>query len=143
MNRRQFVAAGTLAAVAPLAGVETGGERQRWEPDGVGSLARIGVLTPDNDPVPESEMWAMAPPGVSVHGSPVVWNGGQRSFAEPPYVDEATDRLVGLAPRAILYAFTSSSYVLGAGADNSLRERLEKRSGGIPVIHTCAQLRRR
>jgi maleate isomerase len=37
----------------------------------------------------------------------------------------------------ILYAFTSSSYVFGAEADDSLRARLEKRAGGIPVVLTC------
>jgi maleate isomerase len=37
----------------------------------------------------------------------------------------------------ILYAFTSSSYVLGAQGDDELRARLEKRAGGIPVIFSC------
>jgi maleate isomerase len=115
----------------------------RWQSDGAGSLARIGVLTPDFDPVPESEMWAMAPPGVSVHASRVPWSSlrelGQRnarSFAEPPHVDSAAELLAGLPPHVIVYAFTSSSYVLGAEADDSLRARLEKRARGIPVVLT-------
>lgn len=140
MKRRQFITLAGLTAVGTAASPSpslTAKERSQWQPDGAGLLARIGVLTPNIDFVPESEMWAMAPPCVSIHGSPVVWNGGPRAFAEPPSVDDATERLVGLAPRAILYAFTASSYVLGAAADNSLRERLEKRSGGIPVILTC------
>ena len=140
MKRRQFITLTGLTAVGAAAFPSPSlpaTDGSHWQPDGAGLLARIGVLTPNIDPVPESEMWAMAPPGVSIHGSPVVWNDGPRAFAEPPYVDDATERLVRLAPRAILYAFTSSSYVLGAGADNSLRERLEKRSGGIPVILTC------
>lgn len=140
MKRRQFMTLAGLGAVGTAAFQSSSlaaKEGTHWQPDGAGLLARIGVLTPNIDPVPESEMWAMAPPGVSIHGSPVVWNDGPRSFAEPPYVDDATERLVGLAPRAILYAFTASSYVLGAGGDNFLRERLEKRSGGIPVIPTC------
>jgi maleate isomerase len=37
----------------------------------------------------------------------------------------------------ILYAFTSSSYTLGAKGDDGLRATLEKRAGGIPVILTC------
>lgn len=139
MKRRQLITLAGLTAVGTAAFPSsfTSQAEIHWKPDGAGLLARIGVLTPTLDPVPESEMCAMAPPGVSIHGSPVVWNGGPRAFAEPPYVDDATERLVPLAPRAILYAFTSSSYVLGAEADNSLRERLEKRSGGIPVILTC------
>jgi maleate isomerase len=43
----------------------------QWQSDGAGSIGRIGVLTPDFDPVPESEMWAMAPPGISIHASRV------------------------------------------------------------------------
>src|SRR6266567_6618839 len=106
----------------------------RWQPDGAGSLARIGVLTPDFDPVPESEMWAMAPQGVSIHASRVPWNREAKAFAEPPHVDSAAEQLAGLTPRVILYAFTSSSYVLGADADDRLRARLEKRARGIPVV---------
>jgi hypothetical protein len=44
-----------------------------WQSDGAGALARIGVLTPHFDPVPESELWAMAPPGVSIHASRVLY----------------------------------------------------------------------
>ncbi len=109
-----------------------------WQSDGAGSVARIGVLTPDFDPVPESEMWAMAPPGVSIHASRVPYNHDARSFAEPPHVDTATELLVGLAPRVIVYAYTGSSYVLGAEADDALQARLEKRAPGIPIILTAS-----
>ncbi len=140
MKRRQFI---TLAGTAAL-GTATlpshslpATQRSRWQPDGVSSLARIGVLTPDFDPVPESEMWAMAPQGVSIHAARVTWNRDPRAFAEPPYVDIAAEQLASVTPRAILYAFTSSSYALGAEADSPLRARLEKRTGGIPVVLTC------
>jgi maleate isomerase len=53
-------------------------------------------------------------------------------------VDEAVDRLVGLGPRAILFAYTSSTYALGAAADRQVQARLEQRAGGVPVIFTCA-----
>jgi hypothetical protein len=33
-----------------------------WQSDGAGSIARIGVLRPDFDPVPESELWAWLRP---------------------------------------------------------------------------------
>lgn len=80
INRRQFIAA-TAVAFAPLGVSESNKVQPPWEPDGVGSLARIGVLTPDDDPVPESEMRAMAPEGISIHASRVLWNGDPGSFA--------------------------------------------------------------
>jgi len=135
MKRRHFVglagvgAGGTLATYSPAAGVSA------WQRDGVGSVARFGVLTPAFDPVPESEGWAMAPEGVSIHGSPVQYKRGDaRSFAEPPHIDNAVELLAALNPRAILYAFTSSSYVLGREGDDSLRVRLETRAPGVPIV---------
>jgi maleate isomerase len=113
-----------------------------WQSDGAGSLGRIGVLTPDFDPVPESEMWAMAPPGVSIHASRVPYaslppRDRLRTFAEPPRIDTAVELLAGLKPHAIIYAYTGTSYLLGAEADESLRARLENRAKGIPVIVTA------
>ena len=84
-------------------------------------------------------MWAMAPKGVSIHAARVTWewNHDPREFAEAPQLNNATDQLLALKPRAIVYAFTSSSYALGAEAEGALRARLEKRAGGVPVILTC------
>ena len=141
MKRRHFITLGAAAGIgAPLlrSSVSRAAQGSEWRPDGLGSVARIGVLTPDSDPVPESEMSAMAPPGVSIHASRVGRQQGvARAFAEPPYVDTAVEQLVGLVPRVILFAFTSSSYALGAEADESVRARLESRSGKIPVLFTC------
>ena len=50
-------------------------EEDRWQYDGAGTVARFGVLTPDFDPVPESELWAMAPRGVSVHATRIARSG--------------------------------------------------------------------
>ena len=139
MKRREFISVAGLAAIGtPLRSTKLAGtEHVQWQPDGLGSIARIGVLTPDDDPVPESEMWTMATHGLSIHTARVVWNHDAAAFAQPPQVDDATNQLVRLKPRAIIYAFTSSSYALGAVADDPLRLRLEKRAGGIPVILTC------
>jgi hypothetical protein len=135
-SRRNFLqiagTAGVVAAVeAPGLTLATPSRtpHSRWQPDGAGSLARIGVLTPDFDPVPESEMWAMAPHGVSIHASRVTWqrNRDPREFAEAAQVNNAVDQLVALKPRAIVYAFTSSSYALGAEAERAQQARLEKR----------------
>jgi maleate isomerase len=142
MKRRQFITLAGAAAVGTTAvplTTSTATPRSQWQRDGVGSLARIGVLTPDFDPVPESEMWAMAPHGVSIHASRVAgkWKRGPTAFAEPPEVDNATQKLAAAKPRAIVYGYTSSSYALGAEAEGLLRARLEKQAGGIPVILTC------
>lgn len=119
-----------------------------WQPDGAGNTARIGVLTPHLDPVPESEFYTMAPRGVSVHAARVplgmIGPDGQivphvgadvaRAFSQPPGVDDAAALLAPLAPKAIVYAFTSSSYILGPEADAQLRARLQNRTGGIPIV---------
>jgi maleate isomerase len=141
MKRRHFISLGAAAGLgAPLlrSSASRTAQGPEWKPDGLGSVARIGVLTPDSDPVPESEMSIMAPHGVSIHGSRVSRPSRlARAFAEPPYVDTAVELLAGLAPRVILFAFTSSSYALGAEADKAVRARLESRSGKIPVLFTC------
>lgn len=90
----------------------------------------------------------MAPAGVSVHASRVPWTllagsdalaqDRARAFAEPPHVDSAVDLLAAVAPDAILYAFTSSSYVLDAEEEEALRARLEERARGVPILLTCS-----
>jgi len=74
-----------------------------WQPDGAGWRARVGVLTPPFDPVPETEFRAMAPEGVSIHAARVPLGtfdsdgnisfqrgpGTARAFAEPPHFDSA------------------------------------------------------
>lgn len=120
-----------------------------WQPDGWGSRARIGVLTPHNDIVPEGEFEAMAPDGVSIHAArvPLGWRSGAepppigldavRAFAEPPHVDEAAELLAATPMSVIAYAFTSSSYLLGPDGDAALKGRLEKRTHGIPIVIPC------
>lgn len=141
MKRRQFLTLGATAGVgASLLRSSTSAAAQspEWRPDGLSSIGRFGVLTPDFDPVPESEMSAMAPSGVSIHGARVPrQEGGARAFANPPHVDDAVGQLVALAPRAILFAYTSSSYALGVAAESAMRARLEKRAQSIPVLLTC------
>jgi maleate isomerase len=136
MNRRQFVAATAIGFTMPAFG--SSAVQPRWEADGVGSLARLGVLTPDDDPVPESEMRTMAPAGVSIHASRVLWNGDPRSLSFAEGADSAARLLTRLKPRLILYAFTASSYVLGEQDDDHFRTRIEQVAGGVKVLFTCA-----
>jgi maleate isomerase len=80
----------------------------------------------------------MAPRGVSIHTARVPRTGGRGAgLVSAPYIDDAIGRLVELAPRAILLGYTSSSYALGADADERVRLRLEQRAKGIPVIFTA------
>src|SRR5262245_11152741 len=138
MKRRQFFGVTAVGAAtmlpcrsSPLAAAP----QPQWQHDGVGSIARIGLLTPAFDPVPESEAWAMAPQGVSIHASRMRWlRADPRSSAESPHVDSAVELLADVKPRAIMYAYTSSSYVLGTAGDELLRSRLERIAAGVPVI---------
>ncbi len=125
-----------------------------WMPDGSGTRARIGVLTPHLDAVPESEFQALAPSGVSIHAARIplgmIGPDGQvipkvdadiaSAFAKPPAVDDATALLAAVEPDAIVFAFTSSSYIMGAPEDETLQRRLQKRSGNIPVVIQSAAL---
>jgi maleate isomerase len=141
MNRRSFlttlsVGSGTLFSLPAIA--ETvGSDRKSWQPDGLGYRARIGLLTPNDDAVPESEFWTLAPEGVSVHVArvPLV---DTRTFADPPHPDGATALLAALPMQAIVLAFTTTSYVLGPDGEPALKARLEKHSNGIPVLFTGA-----
>jgi len=148
MNRRTLLRSAALSAFAtPLLPerhvyTQQGG---RWQADGAGSRARLGILTPDFDPVPESEIAAMAPPGISVHSSRIARRPQARGYTEAPHVDDAVDRLVELAPRAILFGYSSSSYVIGTQEEDTLRARLEQKVAGttviLPTLATVAALR--
>ena len=108
-------------------------DRKSWQPDGLGYRARIGLLTPNDDAVPESEFWTMAPEGVSVHVSRVLLVD-TRTFGDPPHPDDATALLAALPMQAIVFTFTTTSYILGPDGEQALKARLEKRSNGIPVL---------
>jgi maleate isomerase len=93
----------------------------------------------------------MTPRGVSLHSAPVPLgvrtanNRGRdpaagsvgledaRAFAESPKLDEAAELLARIPLTAIAYAFSSSSYALGASGDDALKLRLEKQTRGIPI----------
>ena len=75
-------------------------QETRWKRDGWEATVRIGVLTPHADVGPESELKAMAPPGVAIHATRVPFGamtaGGVmdptiplapvKAFAKPPHV---------------------------------------------------------
>src|SRR6478609_6525751 len=122
-----------------------------WQPDGWGQT-RIGLLTPHGDVVPEAELSALAPDGISIHATripfgsyspggkmdPTIANDPVRAIADPPAVDNAAEMLAMAPLHAIVFGFTSSSYVRGAADDAALKSRLETRTRGIPVVIPCA-----
>ena len=126
-------------------------QETRWKRDGWEATVRIGVLTPHADVGPESELQAMAPPGVAIHAMRVPFGamtagGGMdptiplapvRAFAEPPHLDDAAELLAVAPLDAIVYGFTSSAYVIGEEGEAEMIARLERRTRGIPVVATC------
>jgi maleate isomerase len=137
--------------VAAQSTPEKPSRRQPWQPDGWGWRGRLGLLLPATDVEPDTEFAALAPDGVSTHAMRVRWFGvtrpwgvvtrgspeAERSFAEPPEIDDAAELLTEIRPGAIAFCFTSSSYVLGPNGDVALKARLEARTRGIPVAITC------
>jgi maleate isomerase len=123
-----------------------------WQPDGVGSLARIGILVPHFDPVPETEFKTLAPEGISIHTARVLLgtldNEGNtafqrgpaaaRAFAEPPQVDNAALLLASIPVDVSVYAYTGSSYICGPDGEAALKARLAARARGPVVIPTEA-----
>src|SRR5258708_28224328 len=53
------------------------------KPDGHGWRARLGGLTHDDSAISDSELWTMAPDGVSLHTSRVFF-ADLATFANPP-----------------------------------------------------------
>lgn len=111
---------------------------------------RIGLIAPDADFVPDAELTAMAPVGVSVHATRVhlpsapELSGDEpialatlRAYVQPPLLDDAAGLLATGPASVIAYAFTSTCYLGGEGDDDALRARLEQRTSGIPVVTTC------
>jgi maleate isomerase len=142
MDRRRFLARSTLTVAAASSELHLSArasQSRHWQPDGAGMLARIGVLTPDFDPVPESELSAMAPEGISIHGSRVFRDRSQSpaAFTDPRHIDAAADRLTELRPNAVVLAYTGSSYALGPDADAETQARLQEHTRGIPVVLTA------
>src|SRR5215472_1100472 len=103
------------------------------KPDGHGWRARLGVLTHDDSAISESELWTMAPDGVSLHTSRVFF-ADLATFADPPGPENAAGLLARLPLGAIIYAWTVGSYLLGTTGEQELVRRVEHHSNGIPVL---------
>ncbi len=123
----------------------------RWSDDGRTRTRRAGLIVPHLDPVPETEMQAMLPPGASLHAARVplgmigpdgsitahIGPDAARSFVEQPAMADAISLLAPLEPAAIAIAFTSSSYSIGKAEEARIAEKLADRANGIPVVLQC------
>jgi maleate isomerase len=103
------------------------------QPDGHGWRARLGLLTHDDSAISESELWTMAPDGVSLHTSRIFF-ADLATFADPPGPENAAKMLARLPLQAIIYAWTVGSYLLGTTGERQLVSRVEEHSNGIPVL---------
>jgi maleate cis-trans isomerase len=100
-----------------------------------GWRARLGFLIPPANPTVEPEMFAMAPPGVSVHFSRMVARGpagshhgqDERTRSQIEHIDEPTALLAMAKPNVIMLAHTATSYALGRGGEAALIHRLQAR----------------
>jgi maleate isomerase len=126
------------------------GPETRWKPDGWDATLRLGVLVPHAAVGPESELQAMAPPGVTIHATrvpfgamsagglmdPTIPLGPVRAFAEPPHVDDAAELLATSPLDVIAFANTGAAYAIGLDGEIAMIARLESRTRGIPVVST-------
>ena len=103
----------------------------------IGWRARLGFLVPPGNPTVESEMIALAPPGVSVHfhrmvarGTPGAPDGQEaRNRMMLDHIDESVEMLALVKPDIIVIAHTATSYHLGHGKEAELLTRLQQASG--------------
>ena len=95
--------------------------------DGHGWRARLGVLTHDDSAISQSELWTMAPDGVSLHTSRVFF-ADLATFADPPGPENAAGLLARLPLQAIIYAWTVGSYL-------SARPESKNLSAALKNIH--------
>jgi maleate isomerase len=97
------------------------------------------VLIVADEPIPEAELWAMAPPGVSIHAARVTarapWAAVATSGQVVPVPDLArgTEQLGRMQLDAIVVGHSSSSFVGGSGWDKSVAAHLATLSNGVPV----------
>ncbi|WP_117208850.1 maleate cis-trans isomerase family protein [Allorhizocola rhizosphaerae] len=111
--------------------------------DGLGWRARFGILVIHNDPVPETELWAMAPPGVTFHTArfesprkPGADYAGDAAAAleGSPDVARGLQQLGSMPLDAICVCWTSGSFFGGTSFDDSFSRQATVAAGGIPVL---------
>jgi len=103
----------------------------------IGWRARLGFLVPPGNPTVETEMIALAPPGVSVHFHRMVARGtpgslagqSERNLTMVENIDNGIELLAMVKPDVIVVAHTATSYHLGRRGEAELLARLERTTG--------------
>ena len=113
----------------------------RMRYDGNGTSARIGLIFMASSIAMESEMWAMAAPGVAIHTTriklPKVTVEGIEEMMNAPELRQAAE-LLGSAPIDVLcFGGTSASFLHGTAYDRALIAKLKRWAPG-PKITTAS-----
>ena len=144
LSRRWFLHLGSMATLGALISRTTAvnaDTKVPWRADGEG-MARIGLLVPSHDFNVEAELWAMAPKGVAIFASRM--ERGTRPFlthiSDPLHADAAIGLLTTLKLRAIMYAYSGTSYATGLAGEGAFRARLVERANGVPVVLAAGAL---
>jgi maleate isomerase len=110
-------------------------------------LAQLGILVIHNDPVVEAELWAMAPPGVTVHAarfeSPTSTGAeytgeSWRHMIDSPDVSRGLAQLGQLGVSAICLCFGSASFFGGTEFDQGFAAEAS-RIAGTTTVYTAGQ----
>lgn len=112
--------------------------------DGFGYRAMLGLVYMASSVVMESEMYAMAGPGVSVHTSrlrlPSVTVEGIDAMMRSPELEEAV-RLVAQAPiDAVCFGGTSASFLHGTSWDQAYLAKLREWAPGVPATTSATSV---
>lgn len=112
-----------------------------------GWRARLGFLIPPGNPTVEPEVSAMVPSGVSVHFSRMISRGEtgspvgmqERVQSTLDNIDLPAEMLALVRPHVMVMALTVSSYLLGREGEETLKKRLEHKTG-IPFTSAFASV---
>jgi maleate cis-trans isomerase len=121
-------------------------DRDRW-----GWRARFGVLVIHYDPVPEPELWTMAPPGVAIYTgrfrSPreafqSFGSDAARLMAESDELRRGAEALGSMHLQAISVCFMTTAFLFGLDWDRVFVEKLTEQAHGTPVTTSTMDLLR-
>jgi maleate cis-trans isomerase len=97
-----------------------------------GWRARVGLIVPSVNSCTEPQFRMMAPDGVAFYATRLALRGGggrAELLAMAEHVEDAAALLNDLDPALILFHCTAASLAGGVGYDQTIRERIEARTG--------------